>query len=83
VNTYYVALQLNLDDCIPTNILVHEDLRSLQIACDKTSRTQFRWASCPGGRDPECPDDMTPVAYSLDLRTGEERSWEIFKSEIL
>ena len=81
--TYYVAIKFD-QECWDGSFLdlrVDQTLQTLMHICDQISGKAFKWAACPGGKDPAFPEQSSPVYFSYDLETGDERTWEIFEAE--
>jgi hypothetical protein len=77
---YFVAMRFDPEECALLELFVLKDLHKLMKTCDILSTAHFRWASCPGGTDPDNPEQMYPIYFSYDMNTGEEGQWEIFKA---
>ncbi len=80
---YFVAIKFNQEewDGAFLDIRANQSLHTLMRMCDQISGTEFRWASCPGGKDPVYTEQSSPVYFSYNTETGDERTWEIFVAQ--
>lgn len=80
---YFVAIMFDQEDWDGSflDIRVDQTLQVLMVMCNQISKKDFRWAACPGGKDPAYPKQSSPLYFSYDPETGDERTWEIYEAE--
>ncbi len=74
----YVAMRFDPEACALLEICAHPNVAKVWEMCEKLSGRRFDWAACPGGADPEYPEQLTPIYFSYDKESGTEGTWEIF-----